>query len=565
VLRPEKALELRMRRELARERGLARRPSTRVRPPAFPNAAALRYSILLRGMVAELGAAVREHLLPRMPAILAHARELERRDAPADDVEHAMARAVADYEARVNEQRIDTAVRTIAVDVAARNKAELGATLKLQTGFNPLPVAEDQQAQLEAFAKQNVKLIGSLGTEALARIEAAALRGVREGRRVEDISRDLQRELGLARSRANLIAVDQVGKLNGELTRVRQTRLGIAEYDWSTSQDERVRPHHRVLDGQRCRWDSAPVTNAAGGHNHPGGDVRCRCSAIPVVDKLLVAMGVQPPAAAPAAAPAATPQQTTSRARGARASIAKGWQAKDGGKAARAAARSFVQRSLRAVQKPALPSDDVVTVASPGPGIRASWKTDTGEMTIDPVVAQQLSEATAELAKGSGAQLTDLHRKSINTLFHETIHGHGPEIFYALSGLLVEEVVTEVLSRRTTRKLLGIKGRPQGSDVLGLPEVSKKTGQWAPVSNLLRSYDDMIAVVCSRLQVLTGWSEAKVLRVLEETAIAYKRRTDSVPRPASAARLFADVVPGLKAYERTVLATELERIGWTIK
>src|SRR3972149_789145 len=73
--------------------------------------------------------------------------------------------------------------------------------------------------------------------------------------------------------------------------------------------------------------------------------------------------------------------------------------------AARAAARSFVQRSLRAVQKPALPSDDVVTVASPGPGIRASWKTDTGEMTIDPVVAQQLSEATAELAKGSGAQL----------------------------------------------------------------------------------------------------------------------------------------------------------------
>src|SRR3989304_5294145 len=208
-----------MRRELARERGLARRPSTRVRPPAFPNAAALRYSILLRGMVAELGAAVREHLLPRMPAILAHARELERRDAPAD---------------------------------------------------------EGQQAQLEAFAKQNVKLIGSLGTEALARIEAAALRGVREGRRVEDISRDLQRELGLARSRANLIAVDQVGKLNGEAARVRQTRLGIAEYDWSTSQDERVRPHHRVLDGQRCRWDSAPVTNAAGGPNPPGGDGRWR-------------------------------------------------------------------------------------------------------------------------------------------------------------------------------------------------------------------------------------------------------------------------------------------------
>src|SRR3989304_5418767 len=116
--------------------------------------------------------------------------------------------------------------------------------------------------------------------------------------------------------------------------------------------------------------------------------------------------------------------------------------------------------------------------------------------------------------------------------------------------------------RRTTRKLLGIKGRPQGSDVLGLPEVSKKTGQWAPVSNLLRSYDDMIAVVCSRLQVLTGWSEAKVLRVLEETAIAYKRRTDSVPRPASGARLFADVVPGLKAYQRTGLAADRGRLGW---
>jgi SPP1 gp7 family putative phage head morphogenesis protein len=79
-------------------------------------------------------------------------------------------------------------------------------------------------------------------------------------------------------SRAKLIARDQTSKMNGAMTMLRQTSLGISRYIWQTAGDERVREEHADLDGQAFAWDAPPS------EGNPGEPVNCRCVAIPVID-----------------------------------------------------------------------------------------------------------------------------------------------------------------------------------------------------------------------------------------------------------------------------------------
>ena len=74
------------------------------------------------------------------------------------------------------------------------------------------------------------------------------------------------------------IVRDQSNKFNGELTQVRQQQLGIGSYEWSTSDDERVRPTHRDKEGKPFEWANPPLDTG-----HPGNDVQCRCLALAIV------------------------------------------------------------------------------------------------------------------------------------------------------------------------------------------------------------------------------------------------------------------------------------------
>ena len=89
--------------------------------------------------------------------------------------------------------------------------------------------------------------------------------------------------------RARLIARDQNNKLVGQLSQMRQTAVGVEEYEWVTSADERVRPTHRAVSGEVFRWDSPPDIG------HPGEDIQCRCHASPVWPKGAFARPKRPP------------------------------------------------------------------------------------------------------------------------------------------------------------------------------------------------------------------------------------------------------------------------------
>lgn len=142
-------------------------------------------------------------------------------------------------------------------------------------------------ALLDQWRRDNVALITSIPEQMLDQVYELVTEAQTTGRRVEDLASDIERRFDVARSRAELIARDQVGKANGDLVRARQEDAGVSRYVWSSSRDERTRRRHRELEGTVHAWDDPPVVDErTGRREHPGGDYQCRCVAVPVIDGL---------------------------------------------------------------------------------------------------------------------------------------------------------------------------------------------------------------------------------------------------------------------------------------
>lgn len=88
---------------------------------------------------------------------------------------------------------------------------------------------------------------------------------------------------------AAFIARDQIGTLQMELTRARQTQAGITRFVWRTRRDSRVRPSHAARNGRSFTW----VDGADG--EFPGGPPNCRCRSSAVVDPKVVAESLARP------------------------------------------------------------------------------------------------------------------------------------------------------------------------------------------------------------------------------------------------------------------------------
>lgn len=174
-----------------------------------------------------------------------------------------IARVFGDRTAGWNTQKYDTPV---------------GNLVGLNAGLS----SAQQKDMLDGWVAENVSLITNANTEQLARIEAAVLRASRSGAGGKELRQEIAGALGATKSRVNLIARDQIGKLNGQLDRAKQTGAGIDSYRWRTSADERVRPEHAAREGQTFSWKNPPP----GGH--PGQAVRCRCTAEPAIDTALL-------------------------------------------------------------------------------------------------------------------------------------------------------------------------------------------------------------------------------------------------------------------------------------
>lgn len=293
-----------------------------------PDAIAAEYAGAMRSLVER---AIREAyapLLRALPAMLEDARRSRGDAAEPGLVAHLVAKltgqpiatrhddrtrdeiaaAKAKMGQQVDEIAVARAARKAGHETDSLNHRQLGAQVKAAVGIDL--VGAVPPGILDGFIAENVALIQDITPALASRIEAAIHRALSTGQTHEDLAAVINRHQVFAADRAELIAVDQVGKLYGQVNARRQQDLGVTEFVWRTVGDERVRgnpdglypkarPSHFDRNGKTFKYSDPPKGEL------PGQPIRCRCSAEPVLDHLLDDLpdpgeGWQAPTAAPA-------------------------------------------------------------------------------------------------------------------------------------------------------------------------------------------------------------------------------------------------------------------------
>lgn len=143
--------------------------------------------------------------------------------------------------------------------------------------------------QIQTFATQGTDLIRRIDMRHLQGLDDLIAQAARSGQRYTQLRDEIVKRTGVSVRRAELIARDQIGKLNAKITQEAQTAAGVESYIWRTANDQRVRGNpagpyrkskqdHWGLRDTEHRWDDPP--KGAGPYNepaHPGESIACRC------------------------------------------------------------------------------------------------------------------------------------------------------------------------------------------------------------------------------------------------------------------------------------------------
>lgn len=171
----------------------------------------------------------------------------------------------------------EAAVRRVGKSVDERTVASVKRSVGVDvSGFMTRNGA--MKEVMSAATKANVGLIKSIHDKYFDDLSVKLMKGVEAGERASGLISAIKEVADISDRRAELIARDQVSKMNGAMTMLRQMSLGINRYTWQTSGDERVREEHTELDGKEFAWDDPPE------EGHPGEPVNCRCVAAPVIN-----------------------------------------------------------------------------------------------------------------------------------------------------------------------------------------------------------------------------------------------------------------------------------------
>ena len=435
-------------------------------PKRLPLALIQSYAVELRRLVNEYAAEVRslfdEHLAEIERA--ADTTRPQRQDSYSDLIDRLM-RAMEEVAARVFAARTGRALaRRVATRASDWDKRETSRQLLRSIGVDLVSGEPWLQDHLNAFVRDNVALIQSIPVRHAQEVQRIVYDGFRSARRVEDIRAELMQRFDVSKSRADLIARDQVLKLNSQLDTLRQRAIGVQRQRWATSRDERVRKRHQQVNKRIYPIDDPPPAGPKGARVRPGQDFQCRCQALPVLEDLL--QDVQEssgdlhrfaPAAEPRQlplqlpAPGVTYEESSAAHRAQAAGLEEAFyvavKEEDGG-AARGALRSAIRHGL-------------------GEGVRSTdvalGRVHRDELLVDEEVRSHIAfhDHLGRVTMGSDfvEGLRKRDRAYYHTMLHEELHGFTrPRNDYDLnpdSNPAFEEWVVESLTRRVLRRAFG--------------------------------------------------------------------------------------------------------------
>ena len=124
---------------------------------------------------------------------------------------------------------------------------------------------------LEPRIQDNVNLIRLIAKEHLPKVGEAVKQALKDQPFDRNhLRKYFQSEWGYKDYPLRRIARDQVNKSIGQFNEIRQTQLGIEQYEWLAVGDNRTRPEHQRNSGQTFYWNDPPSDTG-----HPGDAIQC--------------------------------------------------------------------------------------------------------------------------------------------------------------------------------------------------------------------------------------------------------------------------------------------------
>lgn len=266
--------------------------------PTYPHSAEREMRRVTNMYMKLLNQTIKDHL----PAIMEMYKEERYGSVRQDDIRDLIDKvkqeimlAAAELEQRLEKYGLYDLVAKIGKTVQASSLREWKKCVKNTLGIDLMDdyyKGDFYEQILRRWIDENVLKIKSIPQNTLLEMQQIILNGFSNGETIRDITKEIQNEYNVTRSKARSLARDQIGTLNSQITKLQQQDAGCNRYRWSTSGDSRVRDSHKSLDGQIFSWDEPPEMwymtkkgiKKTGRRCHPGEDYACRCCAIPVFD-----------------------------------------------------------------------------------------------------------------------------------------------------------------------------------------------------------------------------------------------------------------------------------------
>lgn len=179
------------------------------------------------------------------------------------------------------EQAVYVLAENIVADLKVQFKKVTPTELEIALGFS-----EQSEAKIMEDYVTNLKLnIQKWKESATERLRMEVVGATAEGMRHEELAKVIQREYKISERKAKFISRQETSLMVSKFRQARYEEAGVNQYEWSTSEDHRVRHDHRELNGKIFSWDEPPIVDRATGRRaNPGEDFMCRCVALPIIE-----------------------------------------------------------------------------------------------------------------------------------------------------------------------------------------------------------------------------------------------------------------------------------------
>jgi SPP1 gp7 family putative phage head morphogenesis protein len=270
--------------------------------PHYPHYLESRYDKLLNGFVRFITKSIRDKILINLTRLL-ESNNFKRFD-DIDDIETILKEleGIIDLETAIYLRKlIPLAKDTVNFSFNQVNRV-LAPFLKATVTKEPINIFKSVVNRslddlVKVWSITNSRLIKSIPDKLLNDVAILIEQGYRDGTKTTILRKQIVEKFGVTKSRAELIARDQISKLNASVIRHQYIEAGVKNFKWLTSRDgTRVRESHRVLEGKICTWANQTIyknnindrnwrnrTTIGAVLKQPGEDYQCRCTPIAIL------------------------------------------------------------------------------------------------------------------------------------------------------------------------------------------------------------------------------------------------------------------------------------------